>query len=90
MSAPRPLPNVLVEDVPDSGECVLVDRSTGKILALNAAGAAVWLLLDGVREPAQLADVLAEAAAIPTDQARRDVDALLERLRAEGFLEGTP
>jgi hypothetical protein len=38
----RPLPDIMVEDV-------LVDRNSGKILALNASGAAIWELLDASR-----------------------------------------
>jgi hypothetical protein len=86
VTAPRPLPDVLLEDVPDSGECVLVDPASGKILALNAAGAALWELLDGSRDATQLAEILAQAAELSGEQARADVDALLERLRREGFL----
>jgi hypothetical protein len=89
MPNPRKLPDVLVQDVPDSGETVLVDRDRGKILALNTTGAAVWELLDGVRDVDTLAAVLAEATGIPKDDAVRDVTSLLDRLAEEGFLEET-
>lgn len=86
MNAPRRLAGVLVEDVPDSGETVLVDRDRGKILALNASGAAIWELLDGQRDVRRLAGVLAEATGIAEEVAAQDVAALLKRLGEEGFL----
>ena len=57
-----------------------------RVLALNPAAAAVWDLLDGRREPAELAAILAGAAGIPPAQAEADVRALLLRLGSEGFL----
>jgi hypothetical protein len=86
MNTPRRLDGVLVEDVPDSGETVLVDRDRGKILALNATGAAIWELLDGKRDVGRLAGVLAEATGIAEEDATRDVAALIDRLAEEGFL----
>ncbi len=76
----------LKEDVPESGECVLLDPESGRILALNASGAALWELLDGQRDVPQLAEILAQAAGIPLEQAQSDVRALLDQLRAEEFL----
>ncbi len=88
MSAPRPRDGVLREDVPGTGEAVLLDRARGRVLALNAAAAGVWDLLDGRRDAAALARTLALASQGEVDEARAraDVDALLARLAGEGFL----
>ncbi len=90
MSAPRRRPGTLVEDVPGTGESVLLHPETGRVLALNAAGAAVWELLDGRRTIADLAATLAAAAEVAPEVALRDVRALLDQLAADGFLAGEP
>jgi hypothetical protein len=85
---------VLREDVPGTGECVLVDRARGRVLALNATGAAVWDLLDGRRGAGDLARILAAAAGPgaadepPADPAavEADVRRLLDDLAREGFV----
>jgi hypothetical protein len=87
VSAPRARDGVLREDVPGTGEAVLLDRARGRVLALNAAAAAVWDLLDGTRDAAALARTLALAGEVDEVQARADVDALLARLAGEGFLK---
>ncbi|RMG07839.1 MAG: PqqD family protein [Planctomycetota bacterium] len=86
MSAPSPHPRVVQEDVPETGECVLLDPERGRVLALNATAAAVWELLDGQRSPSDLAAALADAAGIDRAQAEADVRTLLARLAEEGFL----
>jgi hypothetical protein len=76
----------LREDVPGTGECVLVDRERGRVLALNVTGAAVWDLLDGRRDAPAIARLIAEAADAPVEQVEADVARLVEQLVAEGFL----
>ncbi|MGE0708753.1 MAG: PqqD family protein [Planctomycetota bacterium] len=88
MSGPRRRDSVQTEEVPETGEAVLLAAEAGRVLALNAAGAAVWQLLDGSHSPAQIAAALAAAAGIAPEVAARDVEALLARLSEEGFLEG--
>lgn len=87
MAAPRPQGDVICEEVPETGECVLLRPSAGRVLALNALGAAVWELLDGERGPGELASLLASAAEVTLERAQADVKALLARLEEEGFLE---
>ncbi len=81
--------DVLLEDVPGTGEAVLVDRERARVVALNAAGAAVWELLDGARAPADLARLLRAAAPDPPplEVVLAEVDALLAGLEAEGLVE---
>lgn len=77
----------LREDVPGTAECVLVDRDAGRVLALNGTAAAVWDLLDGQRDAAAVARVLA-AATGETDlaQVEADVARLLADLERGGFV----
>jgi hypothetical protein len=87
----RRRPELLVEEVPGTGECVLVDRARGRILALNATGAAVWELLDGARGPDDVARAL--ASIVPDVDAatlQADVRALVARLASEGFVDVAP
>jgi coenzyme PQQ synthesis protein D (PqqD) len=85
-SPPRQRASVKREEVQETGECVLLEPSEGRVLALNPLGSALWELLDGDRDSAELAQILAEATGVELERARADVDALLARLGAEGFL----
>ena len=87
MTAPRPRPSVQCEGVAETAECVLLEPSEGRVLALNPLGTALWQLLDGQRDRDELTRILAEATGVESERARTDVAALLERLGAEGFLE---
>lgn len=84
--APRPRPSVQREDVAETAECVLLEPSEGRVLALNPLGSALWELLNGERDAEELARILAEATGVETERARLDVATLLERLSEEGFL----
>ncbi len=75
------------EEVPESGELVLMHRETGRLLALNPTAAAVWDLLDGRRDAAAMAAVIAEATNAPLARITADIEALLAELEREGFLE---
>ena len=86
MAVPRPQADVICEEVPETGECVLLRPGAGRVLALNALGAAVWEILDGARGSRELAALLAEAAEVTLERAQADVEALLARLEEEGFL----
>lgn len=83
---PRQRASVTREEVEATAECVLLEPSEGRVLALNPLGNALWELLDGTRDAAELSRILAEATGVELERARADVDALLERLGAEGFL----
>ena len=86
MSAPTRHPEVRMEDVPGTGELVLLHAGTRQALALNATSAAVWELLDGQRDAATLAQVLVDATGVSLDTATADVEALLAELGRQGFL----
>jgi len=83
---PRQRPSVKREEVLETAECVLLEPSEGRVLALNPLGNALWELLDGTRDAKELARILAEATGVEAERAATDVAALLERLGAEGFL----
>lgn len=87
---PRRAKSAQTQDVPGTGECVLVHPESGRILALNASGAAVWELLDG-RSVEEIAEVIASAAGVEEPQAQQnvlhDVATLVDELRGAGFLD---
>ena len=85
-SPPRQRPSVKREEVAETGECVLLEPSEGRVLALNPLGSGLWELLDGTRDATELAQILVEATGVAPERATADVTALLERLGAEGFL----
>lgn len=91
MTIVRRREGTLREDVPGTGECVLVDRARGRVLALNVTGAAVWDLLDGRRDAAQVAAILADAIGeVDRAQVEADVRRLIDELAREGFVEEAP
>ena len=86
MTAPRRRATVRTEEVSETGECVLLEPSEGRVLALNPLGAAVWDLLDGARSQRELARLLCEVTGVDAARAEADVEALLADLQREGFL----
>ena len=86
LATPQRRPSVQCEQVQETGECVLLLAEEGRVLALNALGAAVWELLDGSRQASDLAAIVAAATGANRAQVETDVGTLLERLAAERFL----
>lgn len=86
-SRPRARDDVLFRQLAD--EWVLFDPASNRLHALNLSAALVWTYLDGTRDVDALAREVAAAFAKPPDpgQVRGDVEAALERFRAEGLLE---
>lgn len=68
------------------GEAVLIDLDRGQTLGLNETGSFLWSRLTQHDEPA-LARALAETYQVGEEEARADVAAFLELLRARGFVE---
>lgn len=79
--------DAMLQDVPGTGEAILLEPASGRIVALNALGAAVWDLLDGARDAGAIAAVLVEATGAPASTVLADVCALLSRLEAEGLVQ---
>ena len=82
----RRRPSVQCEEVAETAECVLLEPSEGRVLALNPLGTALWELLDGERDADELARILAAGTGVEPERARLDVAALLDQLEGEGFL----
>jgi hypothetical protein len=84
---PRRAEGALQRELPD-GETVLLGADGQQALVLNALGGVVWSLCDGEHTPEQMAALIVQA--LPgTDPAQvaADLEALLRRLEAAGFLE---
>ncbi len=74
------------------GELIIVPLRAGvgdledELYALNDTGKAVWELLDGERTVAQVVDVLDAGFDASRDEIERDVQGLLEELRARSIV----
>ena len=85
MSPPRPLADIVLHELPD-GEHALSDTGRGRMLIVNDTGAAIWLLLDGVRDEGDIAHLLAADVDVDAGTIERDVAAFVTELREQGFL----
>jgi len=81
---PRARPDLTARAV--DGEAVLLDRAGGKVHQFNRTATFIWSRLDGRTSPENLAAALAEAFEVEPETAGRDVEALLQQLRALGLL----
>jgi hypothetical protein len=79
----KPAPDLAWQAV--GAETVIIDLARGRSIGLNATAGLVWTLLAGRDEEAIAAEV-ARRHGIPADEALRDVEALLEELRARGLV----
>ena len=77
-------PNVLSRGVAD--EEVLLDLSSQIYYGLNPVGSLVWRLLKKGLPPAQIIAAVVSEFEVAPQQARRDVDAFIERLESKGLL----
>lgn len=83
---PKPRPAV-VHELPETGETVLCDLEGARLVVLNAVGAAVWSLLDGARSIDAIVDVIVETLGAERDVVRRDVEAFVASLAAQGLVD---
>ncbi len=79
----RPAPDLPWQTVGD--ETVIIDLARGRSLGLNATAGLVWSLLAEMNEDGMAAEV-ARRYGVPAEQARRDVESLLDELRAKGLV----
>jgi hypothetical protein len=71
-------------------ETVILDLSSGMYFGLDPVGARIWqLLTEGHQLDAVVTTLLAEYA-VPENQVRQDVQALLDELVTRGLVEVTP
>jgi hypothetical protein len=78
-------PAVVSRDGLDDGK-VMVNCDTGASIALNQTGALVWSLIDGRRNPGEIADEVRRHFMNAPDSVKDDVAALLATLSEGGFI----
>jgi hypothetical protein len=88
---PLPHPQVLFTEI-DDGIGVLLHLDTKFYYTLNASGVVVWKVLrdGGAASVSAIAERLAAEFRVASDEARGDVIALLDELRADGLVIDGP
>lgn len=82
--------NFLMREVAGSAVAVPVGEAAREfpgMIRLNEAGKYLWELLGQEQTPQSLTKALLDRYEVSEDQARQDVDAFLEHIRAVGALE---
>jgi hypothetical protein len=77
----------VAHEVQETGDVVVFDAAGNQLLLLNDVGAAVWLLIDGARTPAEIARVIIETLPADPAQVERDVQRFLATLEGHGVVE---
>lgn len=77
----------VAHEVQETGDVVVFDAAGNQLLLLNDVGAAVWLLLDGVRTPSEIARVITETLPAEPAQVERDVQQFLDTLATHGVIQ---
>jgi len=83
-STVRPSPDVVARRLDRAG--VLVHLPTNRIFELNETGMRVWEMLSDGESLANMVDRLVNEFDVDSARASREVNELLVRFRAEGFL----
>jgi len=78
-------PAVVFRDGLDDGK-VMVNCDTGAAIALNRTGALVWTLIDGKRNPEEIAEAVSRNFSDAPDTIKDDVAAFLMTLSEDGFI----
>ena len=78
-------PAVVSREAQDGGR-VMVNCDTGSAIAVNRTGALIWTLIDGQRNPEEIADAVSRNFTDAPDTVRADVAALLATLSEDGFV----
>lgn len=76
--------NVLFQEI--DGEAVLLSLDEGCYYGLDEVGTRVWRMLDEDTEPAQMVAKIVEEYDVEPEQARRDLDALIDDLEKSGLI----
>ncbi len=71
------------------GEAVLMKADTGQFNALKDTGLVIWQAIDGQRDPAAIAALLADRYDIAPDACAAQVDTFLGQLERAGFVIAT-
>ena len=67
-------------------EVVLMDLMSGDFFSIKETGLAIWNLIDGTRDRAQLLATLAGSYALAPNEIAPDVDEFLAQVQAAGFV----
>jgi len=78
-------PSIVSRDGLDEGR-VMVNCDTGAAISLNRTGALVWNLIDGLRNPDEIAEIVSQSFNNAPDTVKDDVAALLLTLSEDGFI----
>lgn len=81
----RQADNYIATDV--DGEIVLIGLDKGELYAIKDTGRAIWELIDGKRDRAQIVAELKRTYDVDQATLEADLDALLSDLSDAGFLE---
>jgi len=81
---PRKNPNTAYRVYDGKATIVIPDQA--EVNVLNEIGSLVWERIDGARTVAQLIDAVVDQCDTTPDEARGDVLAFLEALRARGMV----
>src|SRR3989454_12848211 len=71
-------------------EAIVINVVTGRYYDLEGSGALAWTMLTAGATPGEVAEALAASFDVDAATARRDVDALVERLVAEELIVPAP
>ena len=82
----RPLPRGDLAVFPLDDDLVLYDPQSGQSFVLNPTGRIVWSLFDEARSIQAIVDEVVATFGIPTGQAQRDVENLLDQLSRSDLL----
>ncbi len=69
------------------GSAVVIQTSLGEVSMLNEVGTFVWQSIDGVRDEAALAEIVAEEFEVDAGTAAADVKRFLDELADAKLLE---
>lgn len=69
-------------------EIVIMNLASGDFFSLTGSAAAIWDLLDGTRDRAEVLAALADAYDAPEADLAHDLDAFLGELRAGSLIAG--
>lgn len=71
------------------GSVVLIDEVEGQLVHFSEVGGRVWEELDGVKTPAQLAELLGREFDAPADAIEKDVRRFIRQLEKRELIERT-
>ena len=85
---PKRPESIRFQELPEENELMLVDEEKGEARVLNAEAGGVWLLCNGERSEAEMAEFLSAIfPAMSRDEIRAHIRETLVFLREQGLLE---